>query len=140
MVGYLSNFIDRYSSITAPLRKLTERKVKFELGPEEEEAAFNKLKDSITNEKTMVYFNQNRPIVVRVQASYHDGLSAGLFQKNGSGLQPVHYISRTMPDTEKRYSQTGEDALAIRWAKNQFKMYLLGAPRFKFITAFITNV
>ena len=30
MVGYLSKFIDRYSSITAPLRKLTERKVKFE--------------------------------------------------------------------------------------------------------------
>ena len=27
MVGYLSKFTDRYSSITAPLRKLTERKV-----------------------------------------------------------------------------------------------------------------
>ena len=82
----------------------------------------------------MVYFNQNRPMVVRVEASYHDGLPAGLFQKNGSRLQPVYYISRTMTDTEKRYSQTGKDALAIRWAKNQFKMYLLGAPKFKFIT------
>ena len=135
MVGYLSKFIDRYSSITAPLRKLTERKVKFEWGPEKE-AAFNKLKDSITNKKkTMIYFNPKRPIVVRVEASYHDKLSAGLFQKNGSGLQPVHYISRTMTDTEKRYSQTEKDALAIRWAKNRFKMYLLGAPRFKIITA-----
>ena len=134
MVGYLSKFIDRYSSTTAPLRKLTERKVKFEWGPEEE-AAFNKLKDSITNEKTMIYFNPKRPIVVRVEASYHDGLSAGLFQNRGSGLQPVHYISRTMTDTEKRYSQTEKDALAVRWAKNRFKMYLLGAPRFKIITA-----
>ena len=71
MVGYLSKFIDRYSSITAPLRKLTERKVKFEWGPEEE-AAFNKLKDSITNGKTMIYFNPKRLIVVRVEASYHD--------------------------------------------------------------------
>ena len=113
---------------------MTERKVKFEFGPEKE-AAFDKLKDSITNEKTMVYFNQNRPVVVRVEASYHDGLSARLIQKNGSGLQPVHCISRTMTDTAKRYSQTGKDALAIRWAKNQFKMYLLGVPRFKFITA-----
>ena len=134
MVGYLSKFIDRYSSITAPLRKLTERKVKFEWGPEEE-AAFNKVKDSITNERTMIYFNPKRPIVVRVEASYHDGLSAGLFQKNGNGLKPVHYISRTMTDTEKRYSQTEKDALAIRWAKNRFKMYLLVAPRFKIITA-----
>ena len=39
IVGYLSKFLDRYSSITAPLRKLTERKVKFEWGPDE--AAFN---------------------------------------------------------------------------------------------------
>ena len=134
MVGYLSKFIDRYSSMTAPLRKLTERKVKFKWGPEEE-AAFNKLKDSITNEKTMIYFNPKRPIVVRVEASYHDGLSAGFFQNRGSGLQPVHYISRTMTDTEKRYSQTEKDTLAVRWAKNRFKMYLLGSPSFKIITA-----
>ena len=108
--------------------------MKFEWGLEEE-AAFNKLKDSITNEKTMIYFNPKRPTVVRVEASYHDGLSAGLFQNRGSGLQPVHYISRTMTDTEKRYSQTEKDALAVSWAKNRFKMYLLGAPRFKIITA-----
>ena len=79
MVGYLSMFIDRYSSIPVPLRTLTERKVKFEWEPEEE-AAFNKLKDSITNVKTMIYFNLKRPIVVRAEASYHDGLSAEMFQ------------------------------------------------------------
>ena len=101
MVGYLSKFVDRYSSITAPLRKLTARQVKCQRGPEEE-AAFTKLKESTTSEKTMLYFNPKRPIVVRAEASYHDGLSAGLFQNGGNGLQPVHYISRTMTDTEKR--------------------------------------
>ena len=113
---------------------MTARQVKFQRGPEEE-AAFIKLKESITSEKTMLYFNPKRPIVVRAEASYHDGLSAGLFQNGGNGLQPVHYISRTMTDTEKRYSQTEKDALAVRWAKNRFKMYLLGAPRFKIITS-----
>ena len=110
--------------------------MKFEWGPEEE-SAFNKLKDSITNEKTMIYFNPKQQIFVRTEASYHDGLSAGLFQNTGNGLQPVHYISRTMTDTEKRYmySQTEKDALAVRWAKNRFRMYLLGAPIFKIITA-----
>ena len=33
MVGYFSKFIDRYLSITAPFKKFTERKVKFEWGP-----------------------------------------------------------------------------------------------------------
>ena len=134
MVGYLSKFIDKYASITAPLRKLTEKDVKFRWGPAEEQA-FNQLKDSITNDQIMLYFNPKRNIVVRAEASYNEGLSAGLFQDAGNGLQPVHFISRTMTDTERRYSQTEKDALAIRWAKNRFSMYLLGAPRFKLITS-----
>ena len=81
----------------------------------------------------MIFFNPHKPIVVRAEASYHDGLSAGLFQDIGKGLQPVHFVSRTMTDTEKRYSQTEKDALAVRWAKNRFRMYLLGAPKFKII-------
>ena len=38
-----------------------------------------------------------------------------------------------MKDTEKRYSQTEKDALAVGWAGNRFSMYLLGAPKFKII-------
>jgi hypothetical protein len=83
----------------------------------------------------MVYFNPDKSIVVRVEASYHEGLSAGLFQETDRGLQPVHFISRTMTETEKRYSQTEKDALSVHWAKNRFSIYLLGAPRFKIITA-----
>ena len=50
---------------------------------------------------------------MRVEASFHERLSAGLFQETGCGLQPVHFISRTMTDTEKRYSQTEKDALSV---------------------------
>ena len=134
MTGYLSKFIPRYSSLTAPLRDLTHKDTKFKWGTEEQEA-FEKLKASITSGSTMAYFNPSRPISVRVEASYHEGLSAGLFQETDRGLQPVHYISRTMTDTEKRYSQTEKDALSVHWAKNRFSIYLLGAPRFKIITA-----
>ena len=134
MTGYLSKFIPRYASLTAPLRELTHKDTKFKWGVEENEA-FEKPKASITGESTMAYFNPARPIVVRVEASFHEGLSAGLFQETGSGLQPVHFISRTMTDTEKRYSQTEKDALSVHWAKNRFSIYLLGAPKFKIITA-----
>ena len=58
---------------------------------------------------------------MRAEASYHDGLSAGLFQDVGKGLQPVHFISRTMTDYGKRYSQTEKDALAVRWATKQIQ-------------------
>ena len=133
MIGYLSKFIPRYAVLTAPLRKLTED-TPFSWGPEEAKA-FQKLKESITSDATMAFFNPRRHIIVRTEASFHEGLSAGLFQRTRKGLQPVHYISRSMTSAEKRYSQTEKDALAVKWAKSRFSMYLLGAPRFKIITS-----
>ena len=40
-----------------------------------------------------------------------------------------------MTETEKRYSQTKKDALAIKWAKKRLRIYLLGASRFRIVTA-----
>ncbi|CAC5422301.1 unnamed protein product [Mytilus coruscus] len=97
-------------AVRAPLRELTKKEMKFKWGKQENEA-FKKHKDSITDEKTMTFFDPKRPIIVRTEASYHEGLSAGLFQRTAKGLQPVHFISRSMIDTEKRYSQTEKDAL-----------------------------
>eukprot|EP00794_Sanderia_malayensis_P020867 gene20867-22919_t len=124
-------FIPKYSTLTAPLRELTQKNTKFEWGPKEKEA-FNQLKGSIASEDVMAYFDPNKPITVRCEASFHEGLSAGLFQETSKGNQPVHF---TMTRTEKRYSQTEKDALCVAWAKKRFRMYLLGAPRFKIITA-----
>ena len=136
MIGYLSKFIPRYSILTAPLRMLTKKEVPF-VWKQEQQEAFQELKDSITDENMIAFFDPRRPIIVRVEASFHEGLSAGLFQRTAKGLQPVHFISRSMTETEKRYSQTEKDALAVKkkWAKNRFRMYLLGAPRFKIITS-----
>ena len=134
MIGYLSKFIPRYAVLTAPLRRLTGKEIPFSWGPDEQ-AAFQKLKDSITSEDTMAFFNPRLPIIVRTEASFHEGLSAGLFQKTRKGLQPVHYISISMTVAEKRYSQTEKDALAGKWAKSRFSMYLLGAPKFQIMTS-----
>lgn len=82
----------------------------------------------------MAYFNPKVPIMVRVKPSYNEGLSTGLFQKSNKGWQPVHFISRTMTDGEKRYSQTEKDALCVKWAKDRFSIYLLAAPRFTIVT------
>ena len=40
-----------------------------------------------------------------------------------------------MTETEKRYNQTEKDALGIKWAKEILKFYLLGAHRFRIMTA-----
>ena len=134
MAGYLDNFIKNYAAIAAPLYQLTRKETKFQWGKEEEEA-FRKIQDGISSERTMAFFDPNRPIILRTEASFNEGLSAALIQKTDRGMQPVHFISRTMTETEKRYSQTEKDALAIKWAKERLRIYLLGAPRFRIVTA-----
>ena len=134
MAGYLDNFIENYAAIAAPLYQLTRKETKFSWGKQEKEA-FRRIQDSISSEKTMAFFDPSKPIILRTEASFNEGLSAALLQKTDSGIQPVHFISRTMTETEKRYSQTEKDALAIKWAKERLRIYLLGAPRFRIVTS-----
>ena len=127
MAGYLDNFIQNYAAIAAPLYQLTRKETKFHWGKQEEEA-FRKIQDTISSEKTMAFFDPSKPIILRTEASFNEGLSAALLQKTDRGIQPVHLISRTMTETEKWYSQT-------KWAKERLRIYLLGAPRFRIVTA-----
>ena len=46
----------------------------------------------------------------------------------------MHYVSRTLTDTEKHYSQIKREALAAEFTTSQLQMYLLGAPKFKLVT------
>ena len=63
-------------------------------------------------------FYSSRPIILRTEASYNQGLSADLLQKTDKGIQPVHFISRKRTENKKRYGQTEKDVLAIKWEKN----------------------
>ena len=76
ITGYLSKFIPRYASLTKPQREITHKGAKFHWGREEDDA-FEELKANI--------FNPKLPIMVRVEASYSEGLSAGLFQQSTRG-------------------------------------------------------
>ena len=83
----------------------------------------------------MAFFEPSKPIILRTEASFNEGLSAALLHKKDRGIQPIHFISRTMTDTERRYGQTEKDALAIKWAKDRLRIYLLGAPKLRIVTA-----
>ena len=63
-----------------------------------------------------------------------EGLGGALLQKTSDGFQSVHYVSRTLTDTEKRYSQIEREALAAEFTTSRLQMYLLGAQKFKLAT------
>ena len=83
----------------------------------------------------MAFVDPSKPIILCTEANFNEGLSAALLQKTDKGIQLVHFISQTMTETKKRYSQTEKDALTIKWAEERLRIYLLGAPRFRIVTA-----
>ena len=62
------------------------------------------------------------------------GLGGGLFQKKEHGYQPVHFVSRSLTDTKKRYSQIEREALAAEFTTTRLHMYLMGAQHFQLAT------
>ena len=61
------------------------------------------------------------------------GLGAILYQSKKGRWQPITCSSRSLTETEQKYSQLDREALAIRWACEKNYLYLIGS-KFKVIT------
>ena len=129
MANYSSKYIRDFATLTAPLRELTRKDVRFEW-TQKHQAAFEKLKTTLATAPCMSYFDKKKETFVVVDAS-PVGVSAILSQKPKSGdtnnQQIIAYASRALTDTEKRYSQTEKEALAIIWVVEHFHLFLFGS-------------
>ena len=94
-------------------------------GPEQQQS-FDELKKRLSSAETLGYFDKNAPTKVIADAS-PVGLGAVLVQEQREELRVVSYASRSLSDTEHRYSQTQKEALAIVWAGERFHAYFYGA-------------
>ena len=125
MINYSSRFIKDYATKTEPLRELTKTEVLFKWGPVEQQA-FEELKACLCQNAVTAYYDPNKRSYVTVDAS-PVGLSAILAQEDNEGhTQVVTYVSRSLTEVEKRYSQTEREALACVWACERLHRYLYG--------------
>ena len=132
LVNYMAKFVHNLATLSEPLRRLTRNNAPW-VWNDEQEAAFKRLKEELTNTKLMAYFNKDAETEVMVDAS-PVGLGAILSQRQKNGeMRPVYYASRTLSDVERRYSQTEKEALAVVWGCERFSLYLVG-KRFDLIT------
>ena len=109
MASYSARFIPRLSTITHPLRVLTETDF---IWTDEQENAYCELQDSLSKEAVGAYFDTNKETVLVVDAS-PVGLGAMLTQVDSEGnSQVVSYASYALKPHEQRYSQIEREALA----------------------------
>ena len=127
MATYCAKFIPHFSDLSAPLRALIRKNSQFSWTPEAQQS-FNNIKQALTSDTVIAYFDKNKETELFTDAS-PTGLSAILSQKtlDKDDRKIVSYVSRTLSDVERRYSQTEKEALAIVWAIERLHIYLYGA-------------
>ncbi|KAK6196435.1 hypothetical protein SNE40_001661 [Patella caerulea] len=124
MVAFSARFIPGFSSINAPLRKLTEKNAKWQWGHDEEKA-LEKLRTALSKDITLQYYNKQYETRIYTDAG-PNGLGAMLAQRKSgqdSSWRPILFVSRSLTKVEQRYSQIEKEALGVRWACE--RLYLL---------------
>lgn len=125
MVNHLMKFLPGLAEKTKPLRNLLSQDAAWVWSPVQQRA-FGTIKDDLTRTPVLAYYSPQRPITLSVDASSY-GLGAVLLQEDTDGhRRPVAYASRALSETEQRYAQVEKEALAIAWACDKFRMYILG--------------
>ncbi|KAG5887393.1 hypothetical protein JTB14_001583 [Gonioctena quinquepunctata] len=124
LVTYLGKFIPDLATTTEPLRQLTRRDAKFNWS-EEHNNHFEKLKQVLTKPPTLSYFDPKKRTRLIADAS-PVALGAVLIQFECDTPKVVSFASKGLSDTERRYSQTEKESLALVWAVERFCFYLTG--------------
>lgn len=125
LVTYLGKFIPDVGTLTDPLRKLTREDERF-LWTMDSEAQFRKLQAALEKLPTLVFFDPKRRTRLIADAS-PVALGAVLLQFDQEEQpQVISYANKSLSDTERRYSQTEKESLALVWAVERFFYYLAG--------------
>ena len=122
MVNYLKRFSPVLSEIAEPLRKLQKSDTVW-AWESEQQTAFEKTKTALTTLPVLAYFDKNKDHIIQTDAS-KTGLGAVLLQEG----QPVVYASRTLTDTERRYSNIERELLSVVFGLERLHHYTFGKP------------
>ena len=133
MVRANDNFIPNIAAETALLRQLTKKGVRFRW-TEEHEAQFQRVKELFNERILLKHFDINLPTYLFVDASVH-GFGAILCQGPSiDNCSPVDVASRSTRGAEPRYPQIDLEAMAIDFALQRFRFFLVGSPQVSVIT------
>lgn len=126
LVGWYRRLIPNFATRSAVLSDMTRKSSPVKLKwTQESEDAFQDLKNCLCEKPVLQCPDFTLPFIVQTDAS-GVGLGAVLLQGEAEDMLPVQYISRKLFPREVRYSTVEKEALAIKWALDTLKYYLIG--------------
>jgi hypothetical protein len=129
---YYRKFIKGYTHITAPMEKLLRKDTKYQWN-DGCQHGLDTLKEKMVTAPILVFPDWEKTFHVHVDASMTT-LGAILAQPGARDLdQPIAFARRKLLDSEHNYNTTEREGLAIVYALQKYKHYLLG-KHFKMFT------
>ncbi|KAB2606299.1 S ribonuclease [Pyrus ussuriensis x Pyrus communis] len=117
-------FIKDFSKIAQPLCRLLQKEVVFEFD-EACSTAFQHLKEALTSAPIITPPDWSLPFELMCDASDY-AIGAVLGQRKNKQPHVIYYASRTLNDAQLNYSTTEKELLAVVFALDKFRSYLLG--------------
>ncbi|UYV63777.1 K02A2.6-like [Cordylochernes scorpioides] len=132
LITYYHKFIRNAADVLSPLYALLKKGTKWHFSTECR-TAFRRIKEIISSDQILIAYDPKLPIRLSCDSSSY-GLGAVLSQIDVDGNErPIYFISRTLSQAEKKYSQIDKECLSIIWALKKFNNYLFGR-KFELIT------
>lgn len=126
LINYYKRFIDNHSRKTVPLLKLLKKNIKWNWGPEQENAFIN-VKNNFIKNLLLCHPDFSQPFLLRSDAS-HNAVASEIVQIQNNVEVPIQFTSRILRDQELRYTVTEKELYAIIHGVTKFRYYLLGRP------------
>ena len=123
-VRFYRQFIKDFSRIAKPLSSLLVQGTPFDFDEQCVEA-FSVLKDRLVSPPIVVTLDWDLPFELMCDASDY-AIRTVLGQKRERIFQVIYYASRTLNDAQLNYATTKKELLAIVFAFDKFRPYLIG--------------
>lgn len=125
LVSYVGKLIPHLLTELDVLRRVARTTpFEFEWSPEAVQY-FIHIQTLLSKKSHLYLFDPELPTIAMADAS-PIGLGAVLLQKKGEATRVICYVSRSLTPVERRYSQSEKEALALVFAVERLKYYLLG--------------
>ena len=123
--GFYRRFIRDFSKITRPLCRLLEKDAKFKFD-ESCERSFEEIRSKLVESPIMAKPDWNKEFEIMCDASDY-AMGAVLGQRTDKIFKAIYYASKTFNEAQENYSTTEKEMLAIVFACEKFRPYILGS-------------
>ena len=123
MAGYYQKFCRNFATLCEPLTNLLRKDISF-VWSDACQRAFDSVKVLLMSAPVLVMPDFGKPFILTTDAS-DCGVGAVLLQQDGKGVgHPIGYFSHKLSTSQKNYSTSEKEALALVMALQHFDFYL----------------